>query len=165
MSAVLSQPAPRTRRGTTSHHHPQATPLDVVHDHVLRAVGDREAARRVLVDVVVRANARALELDEAPTTAVLLRHARARLAATPAAEGTTAFRDVEGLLPAPADLHARLLDAPRRPLRRLAWLAPVAATLAVATAALTGLPDAVAAVTDSEVPAATARAVPAADAP
>lgn len=82
MSAALSLLPAGARPARTSGHDGTA-PLDVVHDHVVRLLGDTAAARAVLVDAILRANARATELGEAPTVENLLRQAHARLGGVP----------------------------------------------------------------------------------
>lgn len=56
-----------------------ATALDAVHDHVLRQLGDTEAAAAVMTDVVLRLSDRQREGATPPTHRDLLREARARM--------------------------------------------------------------------------------------
>lgn len=77
-AALALLPAAERVRPTVEDGH--TTTLDVVHDHVLRVVGDHDVARRVVLDVLLRVGARVRETGEPATLPVLLRAARARLA-------------------------------------------------------------------------------------
>ncbi len=113
-------PTGRTVRAATAHGAVAA--LDVVHDHVLRIVADADTAERLVLDVVLRANARTAELGEPSTLPVLLRLARARLAplavdhldaanlTSLAPEGDPAARAVAAALAVPSERAASLLD-------------------------------------------------------
>lgn len=103
-AARLVSPA-AARRGTAITRPGAPAPLDVVHDHLLRVVGERDVAHRLLLDVLARAGARARDLGEAPTLTVLLRHARARL--TPLVGDHLEGDHLAAL--APADPEARAL--------------------------------------------------------
>lgn len=61
-------------------HLTDATALDVVHDHVLRQLGDAEAAAAVMTDVVLRVGDRTREGAPPPTRRDVLRAAHARMA-------------------------------------------------------------------------------------
>ncbi len=121
MSAAFSL-LPTTDRARPALDRGPRTALDIVHDHVLRIVGDRSTAQRLVLDVVLRANARAEETGESTTLALLLRLARARVARlapdhldaatlrTLAPSGDPAARALSGALAAPSERAAALLD-------------------------------------------------------
>lgn len=79
-SSLLPTDATGVARGPRTGHDDPHSHLDRVHDHVLRLLGDEEAAARVAIDVAVRADARVHDLGEAPTFESLVRLAHARLA-------------------------------------------------------------------------------------
>lgn len=122
MSPALSLLPATGRSGHPTADQGPITSLDVVHDHVLRIVGDADTAHRLLLDVVLRANARATELGEPATLPRLLRIARARLApldvhhldpehlAALAPSGDPAARAVAAALAVPGERAAALLD-------------------------------------------------------
>ena len=103
LSAALSLLPAGAGPARTTVGHDGTAPLDVVHDHVVRLLGDTGAARAVLVDAILRANARAADLGEAPTVENLLRQAHARLASVPTEATAEADR------PEPADPVAKVV--------------------------------------------------------
>lgn len=109
MSAALSLLPASSRPDRTDG---DTSPLDVVHDHVVRLLGDTGEARAVLVDAVLRTNARATELGEAPTLEHLLRQAHARLRSVP----TEHAHDEDLVVPADpvGRVVARALAVPSR---------------------------------------------------